>query len=112
MKYFFFFFSFSLFLASCSHDAPGPGTPECIKEKIDAYAADSSLFFIRVYKTAIDNGEHFWFNTKAVQIDGAEFILNEQCDTVCGYCGECVPADCIDDYPGYGSDEWELVWEK
>ena len=112
MKNYLFLSVFCILVFSCGDDDTASGTPDCIQEKIDEYAANESLAPIAVYKTTIGDEEHFWFNTEAVHVDGAEFILNAQCDTICGYCGECIPADCISEYPAYGDDEWEFVWEK
>ncbi len=101
-----------LFLASfyaCSKDSND--IPDCIQAKIDEMLPLSSVQLIAVYKTKIDGEDHYWFNTGAVTWDGAEYIYDKKCKQVCNYCGFCVKDDCIDKYPGYAADKWEVVWK-
>jgi hypothetical protein len=85
--------------------------PECIQAKIDATLPLSSVQLIAVYKTNINDETHYWFNTGAVTYDGAEYIYDKDCNQVCSFCGFCVKSDCIDAYPDYSSDKWEVVWK-
>lgn len=84
-----------------------PDVPSCIAEIIDDPILSASLKTVRVQE--LDNELHYWLNTDFVEVDGEEFIVNAQCDTLCFYCGFCVPPDCTSDYT---IDDWETIWEK
>jgi hypothetical protein len=101
-----------LILASifaCSKDSNS--IPDCIQAKIDEMLPLSSVQLKAVYKTKIDGEYHYWFNTGAVTWDGAEYIYSENCENQCSYCGFCIKDECIDKYPEYGSEKWEIVWK-
>ncbi len=86
--------------------------PDCIQNKIEKFEENGIEKLVAVYKYNLNGDDHFWFNTGAVTYDGSEAIYDENCKEVCGYCGFCVKSKCIDDYPSYGSEEWQLVWKK
>ena len=96
-------------LNSCSKNTNDEISP-CLKEKIEAFKSDSKSISIKKFR--IDEEYHYWFETGAVTYDGKEDIYNNSCEIVCGFCGYCVPNKCTDDYPSYGSDKWEIYWEK
>jgi hypothetical protein len=79
--------------------------PQCIAELIE----DTSLVPIiqTVKQQQIDDAFHYWLNTDAVHYDGAEYIVNATCDTLCYYCGECLFPVCTD---VYNNDDWQIIW--
>ena len=81
--------------------------PVCIENVIQDSILSKNLITIQLQKI---NGEnHYWMNTDFRHSDGPEYILNNQCDTICGFCGECNPDECINDYK---SKKWKIIWEK
>jgi len=56
----------------------------------------------------LNNEIHYWLNTDFTHFDGTEFIMNEQCDTVCFFCGECFQPECANDYD---FEDWEIIWQ-
>ena len=80
---------------------------ECIKNGSVVCRFSGEVKTIRRQK--VGNEYHYWINTDARQFDGREYILNDKCEVVCGYCGFCVKGDCIDDYI---DADWEIIWEK
>lgn len=80
------------------------GLPECIEEIL---ANDSIAAPLKTIQVQTLNGEHhYWLNTEATSTDGVEFIINNKCDTVCAFCGECEPPACTWDY----KSEWKVIW--
>lgn len=81
--------------------------PQCIQEMI----ADTSISnkLITIQRTQVGNEQHFWLNSGASAWDGPEYIVNEQCDTVCLWLCFCLPAACAD---VYDINEFEIVWQK
>lgn len=81
--------------------------PKCIDEIL----ADSTK--IRTLKTiqtiAVKNEIHYWLNTNASFVDGSEFIVNEQCDTVCSIGGRGNSQECLLDYEDV--EMWKIVWQ-
>jgi len=98
---------FSLFLFSCTKQVKcdSEKLPECIQQKIDI---SSVQIFQTVKRKKVDGEYHYWLNTGAMAWDGVEYIVNCDCDTVCFFCGECVPPECS---KNYDFDKWEIVWE-
>jgi len=79
--------------------------PICIQEILNDPVASLDIKTIRVQQ---NNGElHYWLNTDFTHFDGVEYIVNMDCDTVCSFCGECIPPECTRDY----KDAWEVIWE-
>lgn len=74
--------------------------PECI-------VLDSTLKTVKVQ--VVDNELHYWLNTDDTQHDGVEFVVNMQCDTVCTFCGECLPPKCSNDY---NFECWVVIWKQ
>ena len=106
---------FALFLlisiAACKKETDccaGPeDLPVCIQEMIADTSITNHLLSIR--RPTVGNEQHFWLNSGASMFDGAEFIVNEQCDTVCYWLCFCFPPACADDYD---MNDFEVVWEK
>ena len=97
---------FFVFIASCTKEV-SKELPPCIKNITEDSVKSVSLKTVKVQRV---RGElHYWLNTDYRHMDGLEFIVNEQCDTLCSFCGECIPAECIDDYC---EDDWVTIWEK
>jgi len=80
---------------------------ECIEDIIAADSTNTTIDTLQtIQRQNIDGEWHFWLNTGAIAYDGDEYIVNEQCDTVCYYAG-WIPQECIDNY---AFNEWEIVW--
>jgi hypothetical protein len=102
-------------LIACSKDTKNTNDsktlPDCIQNKIDEILPLSSIQLLGVYKYKIDGQYHYWFHTDMFVSDFKEYIYNEDCEEMCGYCGACIKPKCIDVYPDYGSSEWEVAWK-
>jgi hypothetical protein len=80
--------------------------PVCIQNMVEDTTASASLKTIRSQNV---KGElHYWLNTDARTYDGAEYIVNEDCDTVCAIGGFRPPMECAGNY----NDDWKIVWQK
>ncbi len=92
----------AIILSSCNvgDQCSSKELPECIELSED-------LKTVRVQKV---KGElHYWLNTDFVHFDGIEYIVNNKCDTVCSFCGECIQANCANDYEW---ESWEIIWKR
>lgn len=98
-------------IAACQKDddcsCSGGDLPPCIEEMIADTSVTNHLQSIQ--RTQVGNEQHFWLNSGAAAVDGLEFIVNEQCDTVCYWLCFCVPPACADNYD---INNFEVVWEK
>jgi hypothetical protein len=98
MKYLTFLF---LIAMSCHKDKCDTDLPACID-------TDQIKSVVKTIRTQTVNGErHYWLNTDFNQFDGAEFIVNQNCDTVCVFCGECNPPPCT---LNYKYEAWKQIW--
>lgn len=79
--------------------------PTCIQEIIDNPERSADLKTIKVQKSG--NQLHYWLNTDATTFDGSELIVNNSCDTICHFCGECTPPKCT---KRYNHNNWETIW--
>jgi hypothetical protein len=111
MKNILFLAVFLLFVISACKDedcgCAGLPLPQCIEEMIADTSVTNHLQSIQ--RTTVGNEQHFWLNSGASAVDGPEFIVNEQCDTVCYWLCFCEPPACADDYD---INDFEVVWEK
>ena len=80
--------------------------PTCIDD-LTTDLPNETLKTVKVQ--TIDDERHFWLNTDALHVDGPEYIVNENCDTLCYFCGECVDLDCA---KIYDPADWNTLWEK
>jgi len=102
----FVFLSFAILWVACCK-SEGNNLSACLDSKLETFKAEPDAVAI---KTQTINGEkHYWLNNNATFYDGVEYILGENCDTVCFICGECLPPSCNEDYD---SNNWEIYWEK
>lgn len=107
MKKIYFLTIAILAFAACEHENECDGNLEpCLEAKFEEFKASASAISIR--KQEVNEENYYWFNDGSTAWDGVEYILNESCDTVCYFCGECQVPTCLDDY----TDDWEVVWEK
>jgi hypothetical protein len=95
-----------LAFAACKDDEGGNTNP-CLEEKLEAFKASEEAVSIRTQ--IVEEETHYWLNTNALTWDGVEYILNEDCDTICTFCGKCIPADCVN---VYDPNNWNTIWEK
>lgn len=98
-----------LLLSSCgdkSNDLMDSDFPVCIQEIIINPELSTDLKRIRTQ--AVNDEIHYWLNTEFIESDGEEFIVNSSCDTICSFCGFCLPAACTEDY----DSEWTTIWER
>lgn len=89
-----------IFVSCHKNDLKTRILPECITELIEL---DSSL---KIQIQEVNSETHFWLNTGAININGSEFIVNEQCDTVCFFPFGFMYLECLNDYNG----SWDLIW--
>lgn len=99
-----------LFLFSCDcnreDEIINATLPICI-EQITASQANSET--LKTICAQNVNGDvHYWLNTDFTQSDGVEYMINNNCDTICTFCGECWPANCTKVY----RDTWQIIWKK
>ena len=105
-KYFIAFMLLSSVTFACNNkDYNTKELPDCIQTYIDL---SSKQPFETVKVQKVDGECYYWLNTGAMNWDGVEYIVNENCDTVCGYCGECIPPECLDDFD---YNNWDIIWE-
>ncbi|HRX29532.1 MAG TPA: hypothetical protein P5235_09100 [Saprospiraceae bacterium] len=96
-----------IFNSCTKSDAPiDTSIPNCIQEIIDDPNLSKDLKTVRVQN--VNKELHYWLNTDFTHFDGVEYIINSRCDTICGFCGECIPADCSKEY----DEIWTIIWEK
>jgi len=95
------------FFSCTKNKLPGEELPDCISNIIYSGEDNGTLKTIR--RQWIRDEFHYWLNTDFMHFDGAEYIVNASCDTVCLLCGECFPPACMDEYD---MNEWVIVWEK
>ena len=86
------------FLLSCNNDEVDLSFPACLEE----LTADNENLVIKMQE--VDGERHFWLNTGFNAFDADEYIVDENCDTVCYYGGWINP-ECIEDYTG----EWVII---
>lgn len=95
-------------LVSCQrNDEDACKISTCLDEKIESFKAATEAVSLKT--TSVAGETHYWFNTNATHWDGVEYILNESCDTVCYFCGECFGPECMVDYL---NADWKTIWEK
>jgi hypothetical protein len=93
------------FIFSCKKtDTSTPQLPDCIKKIIANDQGTEKLKTIRVRK--MGNELQYWLNTDARFYDGAEYIVNNSCDTVCRI-GGFFPVSAL-----CAGDDWEEIWKK
>jgi len=56
----------------------------------------------------LNNRNHYWLNDDVRFVDGIEYVVSNQCDTVCGL-GGFFPPGCASDYDAEG---WEVIWSQ
>ncbi len=79
--------------------------PDCIQEFTESSEIEYPW---QIKSQTVNNEVHYWINTWANASDGDEFIVNDQCDTVCYYGGWINP-ECIENY---SNEDWETIWEN
>lgn len=80
--------------------------PPCIQEIIDADTWSHSIETIRVQK--VKKELHYWMNTGVGSLDGREYFLNSQCDTIC-WTTSFNPSVCDEDYD---HQKWQTIWPE
>lgn len=98
----------AIFLVSCGKSEIEIDTtiPVCIQNTIDDTILSMDLKTVRVQN--VDNELHYWMNTGVTHFDGVEYIVNSKCDTICSFCGECIPSECSENY----DNNWKVIWER
>ncbi|MEO5906192.1 MAG: hypothetical protein ABIQ11_05665 [Saprospiraceae bacterium] len=91
-----------IFLISCNKKDESIITelPECIE-------LSGALKTVRVQN--VKNELHYWLNTDFAQSDGPEYVVNINCDTLCTFCGECIPPNCA---KKYDFESWVIIWKR
>ncbi len=80
--------------------------PDCIQKIIENTHTSEDLKTVTTQE--VDDGIDYWMNTDFTHFDGVEYILNSKCDTICFFCGACLPAKCSENY----NDDWRIIWER
>lgn len=81
--------------------------PACIQAILEDDAQMENIKTIRMQP--VNGIPQYWLNTDFMHFDGAEFIVDANCDTTCLLCGECFPPECMEDY---NYEDWVIIWEK
>ena len=97
------FMAIAFFAACKKDDCSSGGNPGCIDDIIQS----QSDHLLAIKRMDVGGEYHYWLNTGDNAWDGAEYIVNESCDTVCVFCF-CPYDPCLD---AYQSGEWEVIWE-
>lgn len=97
---------FIVYSCKDDNDAQFDCLPACIQNLIES-PTGPTIKAIKIQK--INNTTHFWINTDARHHDGTEDIVDQDCNRLCFFCGECEPPKCLDDY---NMNDWKTVWEK
>jgi len=97
-----FLLALCLFVFSCEKNNTKK-LPDCIQELIDEKDYINVVYCQRV------NGElNYRFTMGFIQADGAEYFINERCDTMC-FISVVEWPECNSDYD---SDNWKVIWER
>ena len=100
-----------LLFTSCAckkHEEALSILPACLQTLVADKHQPAGLQTIRFQK--IKGEKQYWLNTDARHLDGAEYVVNASCDTVCLICTECLPPECM---KKYGAEEdWKIIWRK
>lgn len=105
MKYAIFILGLLIYASCRKCDNDPVKLPVCIEQLLEN---DSSVSIRRVRLNDIDGELHYWMNTDYILLDGEEFILNNQCDTVCRMSGLGPTAVCLSLY----TKPWKTIWER
>ena len=99
---------FLLILTACHCDSNNIDLtlPNCIDSIVRNPKFSGELQTIKAQSVA--GKLHYWLNTNSTQWDGAEYIVDMNCDTVCSFCGECFLPECTKVYRG----KWQIIWKK
>lgn len=100
-----FIFLILLCVACKKRDRQASALPDCIEQIINDPIRSQTLKTVSVQK--IGREFHYWLNTDARHLDGAEVFVNGSCDTIC-FISEWT--NCPDTY--YSFDDWEVIWKK
>ncbi len=102
------FICFAILATSCCKKTIEVNDPSpCLAAKLEEFKLQSDAVSIR---TQLVGGEtHYWLNTDARAYDGLEYILGENCDTVCSIGGLRLPPACESEY---NFDDWVIIWQK
>jgi len=97
-----------LTLCSCKHEDGmiSPELPSCIENILTDPEVSGTVQLISAQN--VKGRIHYLLSTGVTQSDGVEFVVNNYCDTVCSYCGECWPAECTKWY----DESWQVIWRK
>jgi hypothetical protein len=102
------FFCFAILAASCcKKTAEAPAPSPCLTAKLEEFKQQSDAVSIRTQ--SVSGETHYWLNTDARAYDGLEYILGENCDTVCSIGGFRLPLACESDYD---FEDWEIIWQQ
>lgn len=94
-----------LIFLSCSQDENREHLPDCIAKSILLPNVWSELDSVR--RQEFEGVFHYWLDTGLRHGDIPELIVNDNCETVCIICFECIPPDCMFQYD---QDNWETIW--
>lgn len=98
---------FAVLAASCCKKDNDSAISPCLDEKLKAFKQQTAAVTIKTQ--LVGDEKHYWLNTNATSYDGVEYILGENCDTVCYFCGECDYPACNDNYD---PNNWVVIWQK
>jgi hypothetical protein len=96
-----------IFFFSCKKEIKTPKS-EYFDLTIENFKNSKSS--ISIVKGEIDGEVAHLLNREEGNADWPEYIINEQCDTICSTCGECLKVlkcqDCFE------KNEQETIWKK
>jgi len=99
-----------LAVGACNNDDNGlSNLPDCVQDIVNTDSANETLRTVK--KQVFNDEDHYWLNTGDMELDGVEFVVNSECDTICSLGGFYPHPIPIPEACG-NFDNWEVVWEQ
>lgn len=97
-----------IFIVSSCHkkDCDDSEIPDCVQSILDNNDPNEPVVSIKFQE--IDGENFYWLNTGAMAYDGFEYIVDENCDTVCQI-GGWFPQECMNNFD---NEKWGEIWKK
>lgn len=100
-----FILSFLLLACNNVNESINTDIPSCLQNILDDPELHDEVNSIRVQEKS--NELHYWINTDARFLDGLEWIVNAQCDSICSL-GGFMTQECARKY----NTNWVIIWER
>lgn len=80
--------------------------PDCIQSEVNDPDRRNQIRAVR--STQLYGTTHYWLVDDAQHADGISYIVDEGCNVLCYFCGECIQPPCQLQY----TSGWALIWER